>query len=157
MSLHLNSLLFPHHHLSLSFISPSTTRPVITLWGCQPVWPLLWREVGSGWCQAQSLPCPNSTWSWGRSRNFYFTLALLHILLCTTAVYYAAVEWPGQRATLYWQIYWTMRKRKVGGCLYVCIYVCVSDTSDTERRVKVAIWVVVVWLRKAVRREIQFF
>lgn len=95
--------LISHHHLSGLFSLSSLNRTVVSLWESQPVWPLLWRQVGSGRCQTPSLLRIDQTRGGGRRHHHYVVLSLLLILLCHAAFHHAVVEWPGQCATLYWQ------------------------------------------------------
>lgn len=89
-----------HLLFDISFIP--LTRLVITFWGVQPMWPVLNWQSGFGWCQAQSIPRPDPTRSWGWRCHQLVVLSLLPYLQCSAAIHLAAVEWQGQCATLYW-------------------------------------------------------
>lgn len=85
-------------------------RTVVAVWGCQSVWPLLRRQAGSGWCQTQSLPRADWTGGWGRGCQLFLVLSLPLLLLCPAAFHHAAVEWPGQCATICRQSDWPMMR-----------------------------------------------
>ena len=99
----------------LDFSLFSSNRTIITVRGSQPVRPLLWGQVGSGRCQTQSLLRADQRRSRGWRRHLYVILSVFPFLLCHAAFHYTAMEWPSQRATLYWQSDQPMSKRKGGG------------------------------------------